>query len=180
MAEEATKLPVKGEHTTNEQLPASREWHPFVSFRREVERLFNDFDRGFFGRPLRGATFDLEPLWSRVTAWERVPAVDVIEKDHAYEITAELPGMDESNIDVTVADETLIIKGEKKQEKEEKQKDYYVSERHYGSFQRSFRLPSGVDKDKIEAVFKNGVLTLTLPKSAEAQQPEKKIAVKAN
>ena len=101
------------------------------------------------------------------------------ESDKAYEITAELPGMDEKDIEVNVANGALTIKGEKKEEKEEKQKDYYVSERRYGSFERYFELPDGVDAGKIEAAFKNGVLRVTLPKTAEAQKPAKKIEVKA-
>jgi len=80
---------------------------------------------------------------------------------------------------VKLANGVLTIKGEKQEEKEEKKKDYYLRERSYGSFERSFQLPEGVDTDKIEAGFKKGVLTLTLPKSAEAQKTEKKIAVKA-
>ena len=87
--------------------------------------------------------------------------------------------MDEKNIELKVSDGMLSITGEKSEEKEEKKKDYYLSERSYGSFERSFRIPEGVDADKIEASFKNGVLTVTLPKKAEAQKPEKKIAVKA-
>ncbi len=71
----------------------------------------------------------------------------------------------------------MTIKGEKRDEKEEKKKDYYLSERRYGSFQRSFGVPDGVDADKITASFKNGVLTVILPKSAEAQKSEKKIAI---
>ena len=77
-----------------------------------------------------------------------------------------------------LADDVLTIKGEKKEEKEEKKKDYYVSERRFGSFQRSFTVPAGVDTDKIEANFKNGVLTVSLPKSAQAQKNEKKIEIK--
>lgn len=105
--------------------------------------------------------------------------MDVCEREKEYEITAELPGMDTSNIDVKLANGMLTIKGEKKEEKEEKQKDYYVSERRYGSFERYFALPDGVDADKIGASFKNGVLKVTLPKTAEAQKPAKKIDVKA-
>ena len=107
----------------------------------------------------------------------RLPAVDIVDKNKAYEITAELPGLDENNIDVKFADGTVTIKGEKRDEKEEKKKDYYLSERRYGSFQRSFGVPDGVDADKIAATFKNGVLTVTLPKTAEAQKSEKKIAI---
>jgi len=90
-----------------------------------------------------------------------------------------LPGMDEKSIEVKLANGVLTIKGEKQNEKEEKQKDYYLRERSFGSFERSFQVPDGVDGDKIAANFKKGVLTLTLPKSAEAQKAEKKIAVKA-
>ena len=104
--------------------------------------------------------------------------VDIVDTEKAYEITAELPGMDESNIDVKFSDDTLTIKGEKRDEREEKKKDYYLSERRYGSFQRSFGVLDGVDTDKIEANFKNGVLTVTLPKTAQAQKSEKKIAIK--
>ena len=91
---------------------------------------------------------------------------------------AELPGMDEKNIEVKVVNGNLTIKGEKQEEKEEK-KDYYLHERHFGSFERSFEVPDGVDADKIEASFKKGVLTVTLPKKPEAQKPEKKIEVKS-
>ncbi len=96
----------------------------------------------------------------------------------SYEVTAELPGMDPSNITVKFSTGTLTIKGEKKEEKEEKGKDYVLSERRWGSFQRSFRVPTSIDEEKIEATFSNGVLTIVLPKSAEAQQAEKTIDIK--
>jgi HSP20 family protein len=108
-----------------------------------------------------------------------MPAVDIAESDKAYEVTAELPGMDEKNIEVKLTNGNLTIKGEKREEKEEKKKDYYLSERHFGSFERQFRVPEGVDVEKIEASFKKGVLTVTLPKRPEAQKPEKKINIKA-
>ncbi len=87
--------------------------------------------------------------------------------------------MDEKNIEVKVANGNLTIKGEKQEEKEEKKKDYYLRERKFGSFERSFSIPEGVDTDKIEAAFKNGVLNVTLPKKPEAQKPAKNIEVKA-
>ncbi|TIO80260.1 MAG: Hsp20/alpha crystallin family protein [Mesorhizobium sp.] len=105
--------------------------------------------------------------------------MDLVEKANAYEITAELPGIDEKNIEIKLANNVLTIKGEKNEEKEEKEKDYYLSERRYGSFQRSFQLPEGVDADKIDASFAKGVLTVKLPKTAEARKAEKKITVKA-
>lgn len=175
MAEAATKLPIKGQETPT-QAPA-RDWRPLENLRREIERVFEDFD---WRNPWRSSAFDLEPLWRRELSWVQSPAVDVVEKDKAYEITAELPGLDEKNVEVKVANGMLTIRGEKKEEKEEKRKDYFVSERRYGSFERRFQIPSGVDVGKIEATFKNGVLTVMLPKTAEAQATEKTIAVKSS
>jgi len=176
MAEATTKVPVK---TEKPSAAVPQAWHPFDSLRREVDRLFEDFDGGFWRSPFRRPLFDIEPFRRAEIALGAAPAVDVTETAKAYEITAELPGMDEKNIEVKLANGVLTIKGEKQEEKEEKKKDYYLRERSYGSFERSFQLPEGVDTDKIEAGFKKGVLTLTLPKSAEAQKTEKKIAVKA-
>ena len=103
--------------------------------------------------------------------------MDVSERENEYEITAELPGMDASNIDVKLSEGVLTIKGEKEEQKEEKQKDYHISERRFGSFQRSFELPEGIDEDKIQASFEKGVLTIKLPKGPEARKPEKKIPI---
>ncbi|MGZ5901411.1 MAG: Hsp20/alpha crystallin family protein [Reyranella sp.] len=172
MNDSASKLPVKTEHQAS---AATR--RPFEGFRREVERLFEDFDRGVWRSPLR-ALSAVEPFWRREFAVGESPAVDITEGDKAYEVTAELPGMDEKNIEVKVANGNLTIKGEKNAEKEEKKKDYYLRERTFGSFERSFSLPQGVDKEKIEASFKKGVLTITLPKTPDAQKAEKKIEVK--
>ena len=101
-------------------------------------------------------------------------AVDIVEKDNAYEVTADVPGLDDKSIEVQVLNGSLWIKGERKSEREEKQKGYYLSEREFGSFQRCFRLPDGIDT----ASLKKGILTVTLPKTAEAQKAAKKIAVK--
>jgi HSP20 family protein len=171
MAEAATKLP-KSEEKKVEQAPSLvPEWRPFETLRREIDRLFDDFGQGFWRAPL-------EPL-SRKLTWGTAPAVDIVEGDKAYEVTAELPGMDEKNVEVKLANGGLTIKGEKKEEKEEKKKDYYLSERRYGAFERYFRLPDDVDVDKIEANVRNGVLKVTLPKKPEAQKPVKTIAVKS-
>jgi HSP20 family protein len=177
MAESTTKLPVKTEHKSSESVPQM--WRPFESLRQEVERLFDDFDRGVWRPPFRRSLLGREPFWRRELARADMPAVDITESEKAYEVTADLPGMDEKNIEVKVANGNLTIKGEKQEEKEEKKKDYYLHERSFGSFERSFPLPDGVDKDKIEASFKKGVLTVTLPKTPEAQKAEKKITVKA-
>ncbi len=176
MAEAITKLPVKTEKTST---PAPQTWRPFENLRREIDRLFDDFDVGPWRSPFRRSWFGVAPFWRSESTWAAAPAVDIAETEKAYEITAELPGMDEKNIEVKFSDGVLTIKGEKQEEKEEKKKDYYLSERNYGSFQRTFQVPDGVDADKIEAGFKKGVLTVTLPKSAEAQKAEKKITVKA-
>jgi HSP20 family protein len=175
MAEGAGKPPAKGEKAER-MVPTA--WHPLDSLQRELDRLFDDFGGGWFRMP-RSRLFDLEPAVTRGNGWGTVPAVDVVEKDKAYEITAELPGIDEKNVDINVANGMLTIRGEKSEEKEDKRKDYYVSERRFGSFERAFALPEGVDVDKIDASFKKGVLTITLPKLREAQQPAKKIAVKS-
>lgn len=178
MAENASKVPVKIEANAPEQASAVQLWRPFEALRREVDRLFEDFDRGFLTSPFR-SIFDIEPFRKREVTWGTAPAVDIVEKEKAYEVTAELPGMDEKNIEVKLANGGLTIKGEKQEEKEEKKKDYYLHERHFGSFERCFAVPEGVDTDKIEANFKKGVLTVTLPKKPEAIKPEKKIEVKA-
>jgi HSP20 family protein len=138
-------------------------WRPFREL-EEWERRFDDL----FGRP----------LW-RLPVEERgwMPAVDVFEKEDRFVVKAELPGMKEDDIDVSVVGDTLSIKGEKKTETEIKDEDYYRCERSYGSFYRSIPIPSNVDSDKIEASFEDGVLEVALPKSAKIKP--KKIAVSA-
>jgi HSP20 family protein len=181
MAEPAAKLPIKQERIAS---PAARRtpslWQPFDTLREEVDRIFDEFTRGFGRLPLGRRSFDVAPL-SRYQAAPGIaaPVVDVVEKEKEFQISAELPGLDEKDVEVSVGDEVLTIKGEKKEEREEQVKNCYLSERRYGAFQRSFQLPSAVDAEKIEASFQKGVLTVTLPKTAEAQRKEKKIAIKA-
>lgn len=172
MSEAATKLPVKIEESKTKGQAAATTWRPLENLRREVDRLFEDFDRGSWLSPFRH--FDFEPFKSG-----DVPAVDFVEKDNAYEVTAELPGLDEKSIDVKLVNGGLTIRGEKQEEKEEKKKNYHLKERRFGSFERSFRVPDGVDTDKIDARFNKGVLKVTLPKKPEAQKPAKKIEIKA-
>ena len=131
----------------------SEEWFPALSdIRREIDRIFDEFWRGIGPAPA---------VWT--------PRVDVAETDDAVVVTAELPGMDKDDIKVSIENNVLTISGEKKQEKEEKGKTYHWSERVYGRFSRSFTLPVQVDANKVKAVYKNGVLTLTLPKVEEAK-----------
>ena len=179
MAEVATKVPVKTEQAVPAPASAPDFWRPFDALRRQVDRLFSDFDSSPWHLPTMRSLFDIEPFSKPGTDRFGLPAVDVAERDKQYEITAELPGLDANDIEVKLSNHTLTIEGEKKEEKEDKKKDYYMCERRYGSFRRSFQLPEGVDTDKIEASFKKGILTLTLPKTAEAQKQEKKITVKA-
>lgn len=174
MAEPVTKVPDKTLAPSG-----SRETHPFQTLRQEVDRIFEDFDRGFWRRPFRRWALDVDPVFRQEISWGNVPAVDVAEKETAFEICAELPGMSEGDIDIKLSNDVLTIHGEKKTEKEEKKKNYYLSERRYGVFERSFHVPDGIDTDKIGASFKNGVLTVTLPKTLDAQKSEKKIGIKS-
>ena len=148
---------------------AQRDTSPFVSLQREIDRLFEDFGRGF---PALGPSFGL-----REGSRDLMPAIDVTETDGQIEITAELPGLEEKDVQINVTDNVLTIRGEKKAEKEDKQKDYHLVERSYGSFYRALELPAGVDADKIKADISKGVLKVTVPKPAAKQA--KKIDVKA-
>jgi HSP20 family protein len=174
MVDAVHKLPVKNEN----RVPTESGWRPLQSLRHEVDRLFDAFDNISWRSPFSSSAFDFAPF-GRVMTSMRAPAADIAEKDKEYEITAELPGIDEKNVEVALANGGLVIRGHKEEQKEEKKKDYFLSERQYGSFERYFGLPEGIEPDKISATFKNGVLTVTLPKSAKLQASEKKIAVKA-
>jgi HSP20 family protein len=169
------------EERTEGQSPAKRDeaGTPFDMLRREIDRVFEEVRSGTFRWPFRRPGMDLEVAWPRAEGWQIAPAMDLVEKDGAFEITAELPGLEEQNVEVKVANNTLTIRGEKREEKEQKDKQVYLSERRYGAFQRSFRIPVGVDLDRIEANFARGVLTVTLPKSTEAGHSEKKIDIKS-
>jgi len=139
--------------------------HPLRSLHDEMDRVFDDFLRGF---PALGE------------AWGGgAPSLDVSETDAAIEVSAELPGVDEKDVDVTLANGVLSIKGEKKAEKEEKGKSFHRVERSYGSFARSVTLPADVDADKVKAEFSKGVLKVTLPKKADGGGNTRKIAIKA-
>lgn len=148
------------------------------SFHDEMDRLFDRFAGGF-GVPSLRRWFNIEPTSTYESSFSLPnPAVDVTEDGKDYKITAELPGLEEKDLNVTVAGGMLTIKGEKSYEKDEKNTDRHVSERAYGSFRRSFALPDGVDADKITADMAKGVLTVTLPKTPQAAK-QKKIEVKA-
>jgi HSP20 family protein len=144
--------------------------YPFLSLQKEMNRVFDDFSK---------SGFDHWPM-SREMKFSRdlTPKIDIVENGEAFKVTAELPGMEEKDIDVSFSNDMLVIKGEKKEEKDEKNEDYCLTERSYGSFQRAIPISAGVDRDKVDAKFKNGVLKITLPKTEEAQKENKKIDVK--
>ena len=106
--------------------------------------------------------------------------VDTAETDKSYEVTVELPGVDEKDVAVTVNDDVLTVKGEKRTERDEKEKNFHLTERTYGSFERSFRLPDNVDPAKISAGFEKGVLKVTLPKSPEPPKNQRSIPIGRN
>jgi len=141
---------------------------PLQSLQRQVNRLFDDF---FIG-------FDLRSFAAMERAGEFTPRVDVRENEKAFTVTAELPGMDEKDLDVMLSADSLTIKGEKKHEKEEKSESYYRMERSYGSFHRVIPLPQEIDVKKVEASFTKGILTVNLPKTARAKEKTKKVPVK--
>jgi HSP20 family protein len=147
------------------------EEHPFFSLQREMNRMFDDIFRGF----------DLTPFGGGRSFEAFSPSVDVREGEKEVTVKAELPGLNEKDIDVTLTGEALTIRGEKKeeQEKEDEGKGYWRREASYGSFLRMIPLPEGLNTEKVDARFKNGVLTITLPRLKGAKAKGKKVAVKA-
>ena len=141
-------------------------WRPFgelSSLRREMDRLWENF---FVERPLG-------KIWER----EWAPSLDMSETKDNFVVKAEVPGIDAKHIDISLTGDVLTIRGEKRQEKEEKEEDYHLVERTYGSFSRSVRLPAEVESNKIKASYKNGILAITLPNSEKAKAKEVKIKV---
>ncbi|MGI9302580.1 MAG: Hsp20/alpha crystallin family protein [Gammaproteobacteria bacterium] len=129
----------------------------------------------------KGWTYPFADLERRFSSprLELTPRVDVSETEEGYYIEMELPGMSENDIGLTLSDDSLTVKGEKSEEREEKKKNYHVAERSYGSFQRTFRVPGGVDRNKVEASCSKGVLNISLPKSELAKKEKRSIEVKA-
>ncbi len=141
-------------------------WRPFgelTSLRREMDRLWENF---FGERPLTR-------MWER----EWAPSLDLSETKDNFVVKAEVPGIDAKDIDISLTGDVLTIKGQKKHESEEKEEDYHLVERSYGSFSRSVRLPAEVESNKIKASYKNGILNITLPKSEKVKAKEVKIKV---
>jgi HSP20 family protein len=144
----------------------SEEVNPFLALHREMNRLFDDAFRGFDLAP-----FGTDRFFDRAMGW---PSIEVSETDKDVKVLAELPGLEEKDVQVELANGVLAIKGEKKTETEDKERLF--SERYYGRFER--RIPiDDVDEDKVSAFFKNGVLTITMPKAAQTQSKAKRIAI---
>ena len=151
------------------EVARQEEENPVFSLQRDVNRIFEDFWRR------------LDQPSSALAGWESAgPRTDIAETDSALEVSVELPGLDRKDVDISLSENALTIKGEKNSERQENRKGFHLSERSYGSFYRSIPLPSGIDTSKASAAFKNGILTVTLPKTQEAQLRVKKIEVKAS
>jgi HSP20 family protein len=150
-------------------MPAVRQdyFDPFVTFRREMDRMFDHFLDGFGGRSGNGPG-------------AIAPAIDLDETEKEMVLTAELPGVSDKDIEVSLAGDVLTIKGEKKTETEEKKGNATYTERRYGSFARSLRLPFEVKDEQVDATFKDGVLTVRVPKPADLQSQVRRIEVKAH
>jgi HSP20 family protein len=134
------------------------------TMQREMNKMFDNFFRGGDEPGL------LSSNW--------IPAVDVAEEDNEYVVKIELPGVNKDDVKITLESNILTIRGEKKAEKETKEKNYHRMERSYGSFQRSFTLPTSVKNDKIDAEYNNGILSITLPKAEEAKPKQIEVKVK--
>jgi HSP20 family protein len=145
-------------------------WEPF----RDLVTAQRDFDRLF-----RGA-FSAQPGETELSTRSWAPPVDIYETEDAIVLKAELPGVDPKDVEVRVEDNTLYLKGERKFEKEVKEQNYHRVERSYGSFARSFSLPNSISTDQVKAEFKDGLLTLTMPKREEAKPKTIKIDVTKN
>jgi HSP20 family protein len=145
----------------------SDEINPFLTLHREMNRLFDDVFRGF---DLASPGFG-ERAFDRSMGW---PNIEVSETGNEIKVTAELPGLDEKDVDIRLSDGVLVISGEKKTETEDK--DRLFSERTYGRFERRIPL-DGIDEEKVSASFKNGVLLVTLPRSGEAKSNVRRIAI---
>lgn len=150
-----------------ELVPARDSVDPFLTLHREMNRLFDDVFRGF------GAT-NLPPLMEGRFGW---PKVELSETDKALTVSAELPGLTEKDVQVEIANGVLTIRGDKKAERSDDGR--YFTERYYGAFERRIPL-EGVEEDKVEASFRNGVLTLSLPKSEKAREGVKRIPINTN
>lgn len=165
-----TSVPVRQDTRPETRDVGLAPWSRLGSLRDEIDRLFSSFEpRQWFDRPLAMLG----------TADAIIPAMDLAENGSSYQISMELPGIDPAKVEVKLANGTLTVSGEKVEESKEEGEDYHVSERRWGSFRRTVAIPDHIDRDKIEASHANGVLTIKLPKTAEAKASERTIQIKA-
>nr|HDM99582.1 Hsp20/alpha crystallin family protein [Deltaproteobacteria bacterium] len=165
-------VPVKGGDVQT-AYPQSGAINPIIQLHNEMHRLFENAFKGFGLSPFRSEFFTHDPAAGMLK-----PQLDIGATDEEYSINMEVPGVNEKDIKVELEDNTMIIRGEKNQEKEEKDKNYYRVERSYGSFRRVLSLPEDAAKDDIQATFKNGVLTIKIPRRAMPKANVKPIEVK--
>jgi HSP20 family protein len=162
----------------DDQAVPVRQTHPLSQIHNEIDRLFDDAFRDFGFPSLRTGRRRLFPSLTR-TDWLK-PTLDLAATDQEYTVSVELPGVETNEVKLELVNDTLRVSGEKRQEKEEKEKDFYRMERSYGSFQRVLSLPEDADQENIKAVFKNGVMTITLPRKSLPQSAVKQIDVKTS
>ena len=155
-------------HWNNDNATPARREDPFLSIQREINRTF---DRFFDDFSVMGGAGENAPGFH--------PQLDISETEKAILVNAELPGVNEKDVEISLTREGLVIEGEKKSEHEEKDKNFYRIERSYGSFRRTIPLPGEVDTDKAEAKFEKGLLKITLPKLKPTEETRKKISVKS-
>jgi HSP20 family protein len=146
---------------------------PFSMFRREMDRLFDDFFAPSEPRSFGG------PAASRPQAALIRPSIDIEDQDHAYVVTAELPGLSEKDVELSLNDNVLTISGEKRSERKEEKAGRHYTERSFGRFERTIPLPVEVDAERVDASFRNGVLTVALPKTEKARQNARRIEIRA-
>jgi len=146
-------------------------WNPT----RDIERAWSDFDRMFNRLTNRDWFQDSDLETTNVGTWN--PSVDILDREHEYVVTAEIPGMKEDDVHISLKDNVLTLKGEKKSEVKDESDNRYYRERVYGNFQRMFRLDAEVDPDNVRAEYDNGILTIHLPKSKETMA--KQIPIKS-
>lgn len=151
--------------------PAKTYADPFSAFRAEMDRMFHNF--------LQSPAMSMSLPFTGIHSGLVVPTTDMKEGDTQITITTELPGMGEEDVEITVKSGTLTVKGEKTEEKKDEKDNYHLTERRYGQFQRSFRLPENIDEAKIKASFDKGVLTISMPKSKDGTHAERRIKIGA-
>jgi HSP20 family protein len=157
-------------------LPATRTEDPFTALHREMDRAFDDVFRRFGVGALRGPSWPSLPSLDEATSLLR-PSLDISESRKAYTLKVEVPGVEKGDVTLQIEDDTLLIRGEKKQEKEESDENYHCVERSYGGFERMISLPEDVDPERIDAKFKHGVLKVTIPKRAVTEKQGRTIDI---